>query len=339
MFDGQIGALEVGIVVSTALFGVTTAQTYLYYQLFPKDSKWMSLLVLWIWFLELIHNAFACEILYFYTVTNFGNPDVPTMKTPILFAANLVISETILLFIQGYFIFRIHRLSHSWYMPIISSVLLAVRFGASAMLAVKAAVMVTLTQWVTDYHWALVTTFSIGTFAGVTIPIMLVFHLARQRTSAHNNKTTLAIVDKLILWTIQTCLLNGLLSVLTLAFSASIQFITLPGRFAWLATYVALPKVFSNSFLVNLNSRVKLRHLQEDGGVVEMFPSDNNRNTVSFPHRLGARITVTKEETRTTDIKDGTGEISFQFENGGTGSDTLRVSTPQEENEYDSDLK
>ncbi|KAL0570404.1 hypothetical protein V5O48_011562 [Marasmius crinis-equi] len=301
MLDGQIGALEVGIVVSTALFGVTTAQTYLYYQLFPKDSKWINLLVLWIWFLELIHNAFACQILYFYT---------------------------------GYFILRVHRLSHSWYMPIIFSVLLAVRFGASTMLAAKAVVMVTLTQWVTDFHWLLVATFSIGTFAGVTIPVMLVLHLARQRTSAHNNKTvsrTLAIVDKLILWTIQTCLLNGLLSVLTLVF-----YITLPGRFAWVATYVVLPRVFSNSFLVNLNSRVKLRHLQEDGGVVEMFPSDN---TGSFPHRLGARITVTKEETRTTDIKDSAGEISFHFESGGTGPDTLRASTTREENEYDSELK
>ncbi|KAL0567918.1 hypothetical protein V5O48_014072 [Marasmius crinis-equi] len=154
--------------------------------------------------------------------------------------------------------------------------------------------------------------------------------MARQRTSAHNNKTTLAIVDKLILWTIQTCLLNGLLSVLTLAF-----FIALPGKFAWLATYIALPKVFSNSFLVNLNSRVKLRHLQEDGGLVEMpvFSSDNNRNTVSFPHRLGARITVTKEETMATDLKEGPGELAFHFENG--GSDTLRSAAPEGVNEYE----
>jgi len=39
------GALEIGIVVSTFLFGITSAQTYNYYQLFPRDPKWTKRLV------------------------------------------------------------------------------------------------------------------------------------------------------------------------------------------------------------------------------------------------------------------------------------------------------
>lgn len=37
--DGTLGALEVGTVAGTFLFGILTLQTFNYYRRFPKDSK------------------------------------------------------------------------------------------------------------------------------------------------------------------------------------------------------------------------------------------------------------------------------------------------------------
>jgi hypothetical protein len=45
--DDTLGAMEIGAVFATFLFGIGTLQTYEYYRLFPKDPaplKWMVLL-------------------------------------------------------------------------------------------------------------------------------------------------------------------------------------------------------------------------------------------------------------------------------------------------------
>ncbi|KAJ8093448.1 hypothetical protein PM082_020305 [Marasmius tenuissimus] len=44
--DGQIGALEIGVVASVFLFGITSTQTYTYYQLCHWDPKWTRRLVI-----------------------------------------------------------------------------------------------------------------------------------------------------------------------------------------------------------------------------------------------------------------------------------------------------
>ncbi|KAL0571710.1 hypothetical protein V5O48_010250 [Marasmius crinis-equi] len=312
-FDGQIGiqrllrfpsrsntnliegALEIGIVVSTFLFGVTTAQTYLYYQLFPLDSKWTKYLVGGVWLLELGHSISALHALYSYTVLNFGNPNVGTMKVPLSIALNLIISEVVFVLVQGYYVMRIYQFSRSWYIAVLCIILLIIRFIGTAVATVEAVIMTSLEQYTNDWGWDLVGILTIGSFADLAIPCVLVYYLAMKRSSAYD--ATLAIVDKLILWSIETGLLTGLLAVLILIF-----FKTLPGRFAWMAVYMNLPKMFSNSFLANLNSRIKLRAMQDGSDVVELSPAaTDNRNTVHFPHRLGARVNVTSQQTKTVD--------------------------------------
>ncbi|KAJ7839532.1 hypothetical protein B0H14DRAFT_2786832 [Mycena olivaceomarginata] len=40
-----IGACEIGVLISYALFGVTTVQTYIYYGRFPNDDSKLKALV------------------------------------------------------------------------------------------------------------------------------------------------------------------------------------------------------------------------------------------------------------------------------------------------------
>jgi hypothetical protein len=45
LFDLFSGAYQIGVLVSYALFGVTTTQTYIYYSRFPDDSLKLKTLV------------------------------------------------------------------------------------------------------------------------------------------------------------------------------------------------------------------------------------------------------------------------------------------------------
>ncbi|KAJ8093605.1 hypothetical protein PM082_020464 [Marasmius tenuissimus] len=290
-FHGQIGALEIGIVSSTFLFGVTTAQTYLYYQLFPHDPKWLKYVVGITWLLELGHSISALHALYAYTVLNFGNNDVPDMKVPLSIALNLIISEVVFVLVQGYYTTRIYQFSQTWYIAALCIALLGIRFIGTAAATVAAVMMTSLPQFTNDWGWDLICILSVGAFTDLAIPCVLVYYLARSRSSAHD--ATLAIVDKLIIWTIETGLLTGLFAVLILIF-----FKALPGSFAWMSVYMNLPKMFSNSFLANLNGRIKLRAMHEMTEVVELSPAADEN---CFPHRLGARVNVTSEQTKTVD--------------------------------------
>jgi hypothetical protein len=51
LLDTSLGALEMGILISTALFGVMTMQTYVYITSahFQRDRAFIKLLVAFVW--------------------------------------------------------------------------------------------------------------------------------------------------------------------------------------------------------------------------------------------------------------------------------------------------
>lgn len=45
-----LGAVEIGVMLSAVLYGVTTLQTYIYWQTPNQDKRWLRYLVAIIWF-------------------------------------------------------------------------------------------------------------------------------------------------------------------------------------------------------------------------------------------------------------------------------------------------
>ncbi|KAJ3930516.1 MAG: hypothetical protein NXY57DRAFT_1011630 [Lentinula lateritia] len=59
------GMLEIGVVVSSILFGILTMQIYFYHKNFSEDPPWIKLgLVDGIWFIELIHTVCIAHEVY-----------------------------------------------------------------------------------------------------------------------------------------------------------------------------------------------------------------------------------------------------------------------------------
>ncbi|KAF5348095.1 hypothetical protein D9757_013743 [Collybiopsis confluens] len=69
--------------------------------------------------------------------------------------------------------------------------------------------------------------------------------------------STIAVVDKLILWAIETGVVTSLVGIALL-----ICFLASRSTYVWVALTMILPKIFSNAMLANMNSRVTLRQMQ-----------------------------------------------------------------------------
>ena len=67
------GAMMIGGWIATIMYGITTLQSYHYYQHYPNDKKSIKGLVAILWILDTVHVIFMCHALYYYLIDNFGN--------------------------------------------------------------------------------------------------------------------------------------------------------------------------------------------------------------------------------------------------------------------------
>ncbi|EMD32437.1 hypothetical protein CERSUDRAFT_77447 [Gelatoporia subvermispora B] len=79
-FNGTLGALGLGTMISSVLYGVTSIQTYTYFQRSGRDPSWLKWSVFClcciegeIRILDTLHQIFICHADYMYTVIHFGN--------------------------------------------------------------------------------------------------------------------------------------------------------------------------------------------------------------------------------------------------------------------------
>ncbi|KAF7334664.1 hypothetical protein MVEN_02296900 [Mycena venus] len=254
--DSTLGALFIGTLVSYALFGVATTQTYIYWKRFPKDSLGMKVLVAVVWCGELAHAVCVAASVYAMTITNFGHPERLEVL-PKSFLASTFIGSLVSFVVQTFFAYRIYALSRSllipcvWWIPCICWVLSLFRFVPPNVILFAYGQQLApqfLKRWgpLFDAIW------SASAANDLLIAGTLVVLLYNQRNTGL--KHTVAMVDKLIAWTIETGVVTSIASIIMLT-----VFISLPSTFVWLAIFVVIPRLFSNSLLASLNSRASLR--------------------------------------------------------------------------------
>ncbi|KAJ7306816.1 hypothetical protein DFH08DRAFT_514988 [Mycena albidolilacea] len=254
-----IGAFLIGVLVSYVLFGVVTAQTYIYYGRFPDDSPKIKALVAFVWVCEIIHGLCIGHGLYVYTICDywhpdriFGGPSLPSIDTAFFFGG--LISACV----QAFFGFRIYAFSRKLYIPILIWIMAFLRLLAGFGNLISALRMASLVElhkqrlWLSEFAW------SISAVTDLTIAATLVFYLHQQRKEVNKSSRTAALVDKLILWTIETGALTSLTSIVALT-----CFTTMRHNLVFLAFFALEARMFTNSLLASLNSRETLREMNE----------------------------------------------------------------------------
>jgi len=198
--DTTIGAYQIGVLVSYLLFGVTTAQVYIYYSRFPDDTRKLKALVAFVWVCEVAHALCIAHALYVFTISDYGHPERFLLISPQSVEASTFFAGCIGSCVQGFFAYRIYAFSENLYIPILSWAMSFLRLLGATVSFATALKMSSVAGYEVQWGWLFTALWVVGFVNDLTITVTLVFFLLRQRSNAY--KRTGAVVDKLIAWTI-----------------------------------------------------------------------------------------------------------------------------------------
>ncbi|KAJ7063707.1 hypothetical protein C8F01DRAFT_1134040 [Mycena amicta] len=246
-----LGDLEIGVLVAYALFGVTTSQVYTYYTRFPNDSYSMKLWVAFIWLCEAAHVGCIAQTLFAATIKDYMHPE-RLGGVSLAMLISIVFTGVIAALVQSFFGLRIYKLSRKPYIPFIIFVLALAQIVFSIVPFIGAHQISEIEQ---QQSWVIYAELGSSAANDFIIAATIVVHLWSEKSHAHDG--TVVVLQKIILWTIETGIITSAAALLAL-----ILFATKPESFGWLAVEVVVAKLYSNSLLASLNSRSTLRAMR-----------------------------------------------------------------------------
>ncbi|KAJ6481262.1 hypothetical protein C8R47DRAFT_1135191 [Mycena vitilis] len=249
--DGTVGAIQVGLVLATWLFGIETLQTFNYYRDFGKDPRVLRGLVGAIWLLELAHTISGWHAMYTITVTFYGKPQhiispPLSMTFPILFHAFIAMA------VQTFFVYRIRVVSGQWLIPVVCFILNLGRMACLLFLFQGLFRTPVFNLLTTKFNTEVIIASSLSPGVEIVVAGSLLYYLWQRRAADFSQ--TNRIVDSIIIWTIESTLLTTISGFVQL-----VLFLTRRNDLSWLVFFLIQAKLFSNSLLASLNGRKRFR--------------------------------------------------------------------------------
>ncbi|KAH8104756.1 hypothetical protein BXZ70DRAFT_1005263 [Cristinia sonorae] len=260
--DATLGATFIGFAASSLLFGVLCSQTWTYMSRYPLDRPEYKALVAFVWFLEIVDQAFIGHACYYYTIGGWSNPLV-LLKAPIW---SLILQVTLGAAAGGIvkicFAMRVYRFSQR--NKFITGLILLLAFAQLAFAGIYTAEGFKAKSLTEVEKLQVVASVALG--LGVATDILtsasLCYFLRNLRTGYTKDDS---LVNRLTLYAINTGILTSACSLTTL-----ICYDTMPDNFIFMAFYFVLSKLYANSFLATLNTRRVLRGRGTDNEATTM---------------------------------------------------------------------
>ncbi|KAL4267714.1 hypothetical protein AB1N83_000901 [Pleurotus pulmonarius] len=248
----SMAGIQVGIVISSFLFGILTLQAFFYFPSYPNDRMFLKLLSALVWFLELLGMVFAAHLLYAAAISPYReNPLLMFIKAPYQMNAIILVSNWSGAFVQVYFVDRVRRFTQSLWVPAICWVIIG--YTVTSVIALT---VISVREGIMEYtlHWRWLSISGLFTAAAVDIIVsfFLCWSLVQQRKSLFQRSTRL--VDKIILMTVTTGVLTSLVAT-----ASAILLVTMPFSMVYLGVYICLARIYANSYFASLNARNRLR--------------------------------------------------------------------------------
>ncbi|KAK0435265.1 hypothetical protein EV421DRAFT_1241747 [Armillaria borealis] len=267
--DEQLGSLLISLVVLAVMYGITTFQVYIFFKQHddrPKDSKVMQGFVIFLWLLDTLQQALVVEGTYWYLVTHI--PDPSSLEHAAWgYTSQVFITAIMDILCQGFLIRRIWHLTPPerkkmvvCVVCIITTISL-VSFVAMMMIGVMFFVTAQMSQvGAPKPRITFFTTLGAGMTADICIASCLCYQLSKKRPSVPRTKT---VIDRVILYTINTCVLTSLIAT-----GSFIALAIKPLSMVFVALFTLLPKFYFNTLMATLNARIALRrHLEAPASI------------------------------------------------------------------------
>ncbi|KAF9461413.1 hypothetical protein BDZ94DRAFT_1237666 [Collybia nuda] len=194
----NIGFLIIGHAIGLVLFGAVILQGYTYYQTFSNDHLFLKSLTGVVLLMEIAHSFTITYMIYRYLVVLRGfTPNGPNSYE---LSTSIIPASIISTVVQGFFAFRIYRLSGTIYICAICWLLFLLRLVGTLALAAESFIDVprvpNIVTIISEFQWLMGLVFIIGAVADVIITASLCYYL-RQLTPCQQS-------TNLLIWAIRT---------------------------------------------------------------------------------------------------------------------------------------
>ncbi|KAI9459719.1 hypothetical protein BJY52DRAFT_357546 [Lactarius psammicola] len=283
--DNYLGALFIGTVLSSIVYGVTWLQVYSYYNGHCSKDRWpLKSLVAFLMLVDSANLVFCVYPTYYMVVTNFGDYSATIFPPCKHFQKALALTTVILdVSVQHFYAFRIYHLGwRSPYLPAAISIVSLAEFGVGTVYGLKA--LTQPNEPVSHIVAIFIATLSCKVVCDVLITVGMVYTLLSNRTQVRRTNT---VLNLLAIYTINCGILH-----LVFAISCVILFAKYLNGLIYTPSLLIMVRLSLCAFMSILNSRDNLREtLNGPGGVVVTFTQLNVR-TPSTTVPLGAQDTT-----------------------------------------------
>ncbi|KAI0787635.1 hypothetical protein C8Q74DRAFT_620015 [Fomes fomentarius] len=262
-YDDNLGALLIGQMISTFLYGISTLQTYVYLMRFPRDRPKLKAWVLLVWVLDSVHVILVCHGLYYWGwgMVNAGgsNPDTGFDHETLAkrsFYVSAVLNLIVAAVVQCFFIHQIHKLCQSRFarytLPSTMTVLVLAHLalGAEAVVKLISTFQITTLTSLTSLAYSAALPYTLLAFISDVFLAGTLTLMSRGRTPQRENPPFNSLIHQAITFLVHRCIL---LSIAALA--RLIVFTMLPWTAWFIATDFIMGKLYANSFVACLNAR------------------------------------------------------------------------------------
>jgi len=270
------GPLLIGHLLHWGFFGVLSMQVYMYYLAFPNDSGRIRLLVGGVYLFETAQIFILTQSAFRAFAEGFGNLLILDQIGTIWFSVPIM-GGIVAFAVQSFYAYRVSVLSKSIVVACFIMLLAFVQLGGAIATGIESKRAVLNSRFLGTSSFITLGIWNGGSAVcdGI-IAICMTVYLLRRKT---NVKRTAAVVDRIVRLTIETGTFTAVIAILNLVLSL------LPGHPTYYMGVVGiLGKVYSNSMMVSLNSRMNIA-------------PDINSTTVGGPHATDGTYSKARSAT------------------------------------------
>ncbi|EGN94815.1 hypothetical protein SERLA73DRAFT_143687 [Serpula lacrymans var. lacrymans S7.3] len=272
----NLGAVFIGVIFSSILFGITNLQTYIYYCRYPKDWYIHKISIGILWALDAVHLALTVDAVYQYLINGFGNV-LALLVIVWSFKLQIAVNIVIILFVQSLYAMRIWKLGRGHrhtLLPCLVTFVVVAGYVVGILLVIETFRMTTWAELDT-ISWAIYASFATSTGVDFVIAAVMCYYLHKSKSGFTGSEN---IINRLMQYTLSSGLVTSACSM-----SALIAYALMPTNLIFLAIEFSLTKLYINSFLAMLNARQNIRERDRLSISLSKLRSSNYRGGLSLP--------------------------------------------------------
>ncbi|KAI0297576.1 hypothetical protein B0F90DRAFT_879476 [Multifurca ochricompacta] len=249
--NNTMGMILLGLIFDTMLYGIMFFQTYQYFTSGARDRTSLRVLIAALWALDTLQLVLLCHAVYHFLILNYGRPDTLEIS---VWSLNLEIAPSVIatFMVRCFFTVRLWHLSQGNKTLIgVIAVFALIQLGIGLAMCVTTFQEERFSQ-LPGYKGLLAAQMSAATVADALITGSLLYYL--NKSKAVGTRRTSSLINRLIVWTVNTALLTGVVEAaqVTSWISATKTLIFLP-------FHLIIAKIYTCSMLAMLNGRRGLR--------------------------------------------------------------------------------